>query len=80
MIKKEDGCINLKDDPYQNYLKILAFSHEPGTHFFLTKNGREMRVKIVEADFKKGELEILVVIPEGKKEMKYADFERSFQE
>ena len=80
ILKKEDGFIDLEDDPYKNYLKILAFGDKPGTHFFLTSGGHKMRLKIVKVDFKNGELEIVTVIPEGRKRMKYVDFKRSFKE
>ncbi len=71
-IEKEDGLLDLNDDPYKNYLKIKALEGWPGTYFFL--DGK--RVIIKEATFENGELEILKVIPEGKKEMPYSDFLR----
>lgn len=71
-IEKEDGLLDLNDDPYQNYLKIKALEGWPGTYFFL--DGKRVIVK--EADFKDGKLEILKVLPEGKKEMPYSDFLR----
>ena len=73
-LTKEDGRIDLADDPYQNYLKINALDGWPGTYFFAEKNGKEIRVKIVDAAFENGILTILRVIPEGKKEMDYSDF------
>ena len=80
ILKKEDSFIDLKDDPYKNYLKILAFGDRPWTHFFLTRGDSKMRLKIAKVDFKNRELEIVTVIPEGRKEMKYVDFKRSFKE
>lgn len=71
-IKKEDGQIDLQDDPHQNLLKIKALEGWPGTYFF--KNNK--RVIIKEAKFENGELKILKVVPEGKKEMLYEDFLR----
>ena len=71
-IEKEDGLLDLNDDPYKNYLKIKALEGWPGTYFFI--DGK--RVIIKEAEFKDGKLEILKVIPEGKKEMLYSDFLR----
>jgi methionyl-tRNA formyltransferase len=71
------GEINLTADPYQNLLKIRAFDGWPGTFFFTERNGRRIRVKIVDAELGiDGSLEILRVIPEGKNEMAYADFTR----
>lgn len=82
-IKKEDGLIDLQGDPYKNFLKIKAFNPWPGTYFFIKKEGRQIRVKIVDAEFtsvsagsKNKELVITRVTPEGKKEMDYADFIR----
>lgn len=73
-IQKEDGRIDLADDPYQNYLKICAYDGWPGTYFLAQKSGKDIRVKITDAEFKDGALAILRVIPEGKKEMAYNDF------
>ena len=71
-IKKENGLIDLEDDPYKNYLKIQAYDGWPGTFFFKDK----IRVKITKANFREGMLFIEKVIPEGKKEMLYKDFLR----
>jgi methionyl-tRNA formyltransferase len=73
-IVKEDGLLKLTDDPYQNFLKIRAFDGWPGAYFFAEKGGKQIRVKITDAEFKDGKLEILKVIPEGKREMDYAAF------
>jgi len=70
--KKEDGEIDLDGDQYQNFLKIRAFEGGIGTYFF----AGDMRIKITDADFRDEKLEILRVIPEGKKEMDYSDFLR----
>ena len=68
-VTKEDGLIDLDDDPYQNLLKIRAYDGWPGTYFF--KN--EKRIKVIDAEVKNGDLNILRVIPEGKKEMNYSE-------
>ena len=73
-IKKEHGEINFKDGSRKNFLKIQAYNPWPGSFFFHKKDDREIRVKITEAEFKNGKLNILKVIPEGKKEMSYEDF------
>jgi len=73
-IKKEHGEINFKDGSRKNFLKIQAYNPWPGSFFFNKKDDREIRVKITEAEFKNGKLNILKVIPEGKKEMSYEDF------
>ena len=75
-IKKEDGLIDLNDDPYENFKKIQAFDIWPGAYFFTLRRGKKMRVKIADAEFKDKKLTITRVIPEGKKEMSYQDFLR----
>lgn len=74
-ITKEDGLINLDDNPYQNLLKIRAYEGWPGTYFFV--DGK--RIKIIDAELKDGELRILRIIPEGKKEMDYETFLKGSQ-
>lgn len=69
-IIKEDGLINLHEDPYKNYLKIQAYHSWPSAYFFANNK----RVKITEATFDHGQLTILKVIPEGKAEMSYSAF------
>ena len=66
-INKEDGEINLKDDPYKNFLKIQAYHVWPCAFFF----SKGKRIKITKAEYKDGILKILRVIPEGKKEIDY---------
>ncbi|MFC1730762.1 methionyl-tRNA formyltransferase [candidate division KSB1 bacterium] len=69
-VKKEDGLIDLNDDPYQNLLKIRAYEGWPGTYFFKD----DVRVKITDAELGNNELKITRIIPEGKKEMDYETF------
>ncbi len=64
-IEKEDGLINLNEDPYKNYLKIQAYQGWPSAFFF--KDG--IRIKITKASFSNDKLTIEKVVPEGKKEM-----------
>jgi methionyl-tRNA formyltransferase len=75
-ISKEDGLIDLSGDPLLNYKKIRAYDEWPGAYFFLDRNGKQIRVKITNAEYRNGALTILRVIPEGKKEMSYEDFLR----
>lgn len=76
-IKKEDGLIDIeKGDPYQNFLKIQAFNVWPQTYFFISKGSQKIRVIIKEAKYIDNKLEIIKVLPEGKKEMLYVDFLR----
>ena len=79
-IKKEDGLINLADDPLQNYKKIRAFDGWPGAYFFTERGGKKIRVKITEAQLNNHKLVIEKVIPEGKNEMDYADFLRGYHQ
>lgn len=70
MIKKEDALIDFADDPNLNYRKILAYEDNPKPYFM--KDGK--RIVINKAIFKDGELKILRVTPEGKKEIDYFSF------
>lgn len=79
-ITKEDGEISLDGDPYQNFLKIRALEGWPGTYFFLPPpvgRDKDIRVKIVDAQYNNEQLTITRVIPEGKREMNYEDFLRA---
>lgn len=76
MLTKEMGLLDLSGDPYQNYLKYRALDGWPGTYFFVVKKGKQIRVKVTEAEWKDGTFNILKVIPEGKQEMRYQDFLR----
>ena len=76
-IKKEDGLIDINASAMENYNKYRAFAGWPGTYFFINKNGRNMRVKIVKAGYEHDSFVIERVVPEGKKEINYSDFLRS---
>ena len=76
-LTKEAGLINLSDDAYKNLLKIRAFDSTIGTHAFFERNGKKVRVGIVDAHIKNNLLAIETVKPEGKREMKYEEFLRS---
>jgi len=73
-VEKTEGLINLSDDSYKNYLKILAYEDWPGTYFEVNKNGQKIKVLIKKAKLSGDKLEILEVIPEGKKKMDYKSF------
>jgi len=75
-LAKKDGEINFSVDPYQNFLKIQAFTGSIGTYFFVEKGGEQIRVSIKSAEYRNGTLHFLRVIPEGKKEMEYEEFLR----
>lgn len=74
-ITKEQSEIDLGGDAYQNLLKIRAFDGWPGTFFWHERDGKKLRVKIVDAELSSdGSLLIQRVIPEGRNEMEYAAF------
>jgi methionyl-tRNA formyltransferase len=73
---KSDGLLDLKEDAYKNLLKIRAFDGWPGTYTFIEKNGKSVRVQILDAHIENNQLKIDRVKPEGKKEMSFADFNR----
>lgn len=64
----------------QAFLKIQAFDKSPRAHFFTkgpsTGSGQAKRVIVTEAAWKDDKLEILKVLPEGKKEMGYEEYQR----
>jgi methionyl-tRNA formyltransferase len=76
-LEKEDGLIELNGDGYKNYLKFLAYERWPGVYFFTERNGKKIRIKIAGATFTDGVFMVTRVVPEGKKEMSYADFARN---
>ncbi len=76
--EKADALIDLFGDPYKNYLKIQAFDHSPA-YAFTERNGEKIRFSIKEAEFNDGKLILTRVIPEGKKEMPYEEFQRGLQ-
>jgi methionyl-tRNA formyltransferase len=80
-LSKEDGLIDLADDPVKNYRKIKAYAEWPGTYFFAKKSDsstplgtRNIRVIIKKARLENDALVIERVVPEGKKEMDYSAF------
>lgn len=73
MIKKEDAQINLEDDPYLNFRKIMAYEEWPRAYFV----ENDKRVIINSATWNGTEIEILRVTPEGKKEMDYSIYRKN---
>lgn len=72
----KDGLVDLQNDnPRQIWLKIRALNPEPGVYAnFKLKNDKELKLKLLEADFKNEKLELKIVQPEGKKPMSWKDF------
>ena len=71
-IVKADGEINLEDNPLKNWRKFRAYASWPRTFFF--KNGK--RVIVTDAALENGQFVIKKVLPEGKKEIPWEQFER----
>lgn len=69
-LKKEDGLLSLDAPAETNWNTYRAYADTIGTYFM--KNGK--RVKITGAEFVFGEFRVLRVIPEGKREIGFADF------
>lgn len=77
-ISKEDGQISLDGPAYENFRKIQAYQTWPKAFFNINHHGKEIKVKITQAKFEKGNLQILKVIPEGGREMSFEDFKRGY--
>jgi len=56
--------------------RVRALNPSPGTWTILKIRDKDMRVKIKSAHIKEGKLVPILVVPEGKKEMPWADFKR----
>lgn len=77
-VEKMDGLLNKEDSERVQFLKYIAHNPWPGTFFFIDKDDKQVRVKITDAIFDNGLFVIKKVIPEGKKEMSFDDFERGY--
>jgi len=75
-IEKEDGFLNLEDSAETNLRKIRAYHTWPGAYFFAERGDKKIRVIVKRASLADGKLVLEKVVPEGKKEMSYADFQR----
>jgi methionyl-tRNA formyltransferase len=78
ILTREDGKMNLSDNPATLDRKIRAYNPWPGTWTMVTHDGKPLRVKILKAKLIEGKLEILEVQPEGKKAMSINDFLRGY--
>lgn len=77
-IVKADGELRLSDDGYQNFLKWNAYKEWPTSFIFVEKDGKKMRAIITDAAYEGGAFVPKKAIPEGKKEMRWSDFQRSY--
>lgn len=66
-ISKEDGLLDLSEDPVKNYNKFRAYAEWPRTFFF--KDGK--RIVITKAALEGGKFAIKKIIQEGGKEKDY---------
>ncbi|MFZ2621250.1 MAG: methionyl-tRNA formyltransferase [Minisyncoccia bacterium] len=73
-VQKTDGEIDLSEDSKINLLKIRAYHMWPGAYFFSEQNGVKKRIIVKRAHLEKDEFVLDRVLPEGKKEMNYADY------
>ncbi|MCX6718796.1 MAG: methionyl-tRNA formyltransferase [Candidatus Taylorbacteria bacterium] len=77
-VEKEDGLIDLNSDPYLNFRKVQAYHEWPQAFFFVKHAGKEMRVKVIDASYRDGKFTPERVVPEGSKEMSFADFLKGY--
>lgn len=75
--EKEDGLIHFMDDARTNLLKIRAYEGWPVAYAFFERNGKQVRVQLLDAHIQNDVLVLDTVKPEGKNAMSYADFVRS---
>ena len=73
-IKKENGLLDLSGDAQNNWNKYRAYAESPGTYFFVEKNEKPVRMKLVTASYTDGAFRPERVIPEGKFEQLFADY------
>lgn len=75
-IDKKEGALVLGECDEENWRKYRAFAEGIGTYFFSKRNGQLVRVKIKTARFENGKFIPERIVPEGNKEIAYADFVR----
>ncbi|MES2213205.1 MAG: methionyl-tRNA formyltransferase [Patescibacteria group bacterium] len=73
-IEKIDALLDLTENGETNLRKIRAYHVWPGAFFYYTHGENTLRIIVKRAHMENGELVLDRVIPEGKKEMNYADF------
>ena len=66
-----DTLLDLNGNQREQFLKVQAFNKNPRAYFINAKN---KRIIVTDAAWTDGELIILRVLPEGKKEMPYQDY------
>jgi len=78
-IEKKDAELDLSATAMENLCKIRAYHVWPGAYFFATRNGVQIRVVAKRAHIENGALIIERVVPEGKQEMSYSDFQKGLR-
>jgi methionyl-tRNA formyltransferase len=76
-LDKSQGEINLEGDHRTNWLTYVAFSRSIRTFFYDQWHDSRIRVIISKAHFVDGVFTPLTVIPEGKKEVSYGDYQNA---
>jgi len=71
-LKKEDGLLDLSAPAETNWNKYRAFADSIGTYFFTNNK----RIKIISASYKNGVFTPERIVPEGKNEMSFSDFNK----
>jgi methionyl-tRNA formyltransferase len=76
-IEKEDGEISLDSLGWKTYLKYKAYDVWPGIYFFADRKGTKIRIKVKAASWNEAALtmDIERVLPEGKNEMNWKEFQ-----
>ncbi|PIP73540.1 MAG: hypothetical protein COW88_01675 [Candidatus Lloydbacteria bacterium CG22_combo_CG10-13_8_21_14_all_47_15] len=78
--EKDDGFINLSDDPEKNYRKYCAYHSWPRTYFYTYKGDAQIRVIISDAALENYQFIIKKVIPDGRREMDWDSFVNGYGE
>jgi methionyl-tRNA formyltransferase len=75
--EKQDGEVHFMDDAQTNLLKIRAFEGWPVAFAYFERNGKRLRVQLLDAHIQGDVLVLDTVKPEGKNAMSYTEFVRS---
>lgn len=78
ILTRDDGKVDLKNDPIVLDRKIRALNPWPGIWTVVEHDGQPLRVKILRAKLIDRKLDIIEVQPEGGKPMSAADFMRGY--
>ncbi len=78
LIRRDDGRVDLKDNPEEIWRKFRAYHPWPGIWTILRSKSKELRIKILDVEFEGGKIKIKKIQPEGKKPMTMEEFERGY--